>query len=103
MFTIGGLALMFLLWRRASQLKSIVAHQLQTWRGDNAGTVRLSEDNGPPATEFLVDEPIDLERGEGEHLPAPGHRLNNISIEHAPYVEEEDDEEDEEHSGEDDA
>ncbi|EIW76641.1 hypothetical protein CONPUDRAFT_84607 [Coniophora puteana RWD-64-598 SS2] len=101
--TIGGLALVFLLWRRASQLKSIVAHQLQTWRGDNAGNVRLSEDNGPPASEFLVDEVIDLERGEGEHLPAPGHKLNNTNAEHPPYTEEdeeEDEDEDEEESGE---
>ncbi|KAG7441236.1 uncharacterized protein BT62DRAFT_908824, partial [Guyanagaster necrorhizus] len=44
----------FLLWRRANQLKSVISHQLKTWRQTD-GQIRLSIDDGPAATEFLED------------------------------------------------
>ncbi|KAK0445623.1 uncharacterized protein EV420DRAFT_921349 [Desarmillaria tabescens] len=45
----------FLLWRRANQLKSVISHQLKTWR-QTEGQIRLSTDDGPAATEFLEDD-----------------------------------------------
>lgn len=44
--------LFFILWRRADRLRSAVSHQLETW---STAQVRLSEDDGPAATEFLAD------------------------------------------------
>jgi len=46
---------LFLLWRRASALKSVISYRLKTWR-EPEGRIRLSEDDGPPAREFLEDE-----------------------------------------------
>ncbi|KAH7927566.1 hypothetical protein BV22DRAFT_1127266 [Leucogyrophana mollusca] len=48
------LCLLYLLWRRASSLRAVVSHQLKTWTRQE-GTIRLSEDDGPSATEFLAD------------------------------------------------
>ncbi|KAK0237296.1 hypothetical protein EDD85DRAFT_770616, partial [Armillaria nabsnona] len=45
----------FLLWRRANQLKTVISHQLKTWR-QTEGQIRLSTDDGPAATEFLEDD-----------------------------------------------
>ncbi|KAG1725786.1 uncharacterized protein EDB91DRAFT_81431 [Suillus paluster] len=53
-FTTFTLCLLYLLWRRASALRAVVSHQLQTWT-TTEGQIRLSEDDGPSATEFLVD------------------------------------------------
>ncbi|KAG2130353.1 hypothetical protein DEU56DRAFT_815548 [Suillus clintonianus] len=52
--TTSTLCLLYLLWRRASALRAVVSHQLQTWTRTE-GQIRLSEDDGPSATEFLVD------------------------------------------------
>ncbi|KIJ64386.1 hypothetical protein HYDPIDRAFT_112394 [Hydnomerulius pinastri MD-312] len=54
LFTTSTLCLLYLLWRRASSLRAVVSHQLKTWTAQE-GRIRLSEDDGPPATEFLVD------------------------------------------------
>ncbi|KAI0354241.1 hypothetical protein OH77DRAFT_1496838 [Trametes cingulata] len=55
LFTTCMLCAVFLLWRRASALRSVVAHQLTSWpRGD--GRIRLSMDEGPSAREFLDDD-----------------------------------------------
>ncbi|KAK0200679.1 hypothetical protein DFS33DRAFT_1068519 [Desarmillaria ectypa] len=45
----------FLLWRKANQLKTAISHQLKTWR-QTEGQIRLSIDDGPAATEFLEDD-----------------------------------------------
>ncbi|CCM00714.1 uncharacterized protein FIBRA_02754 [Fibroporia radiculosa] len=55
LFTTCALCAVFLLWRRASALRTVVAHQLNTWTRKE-GAVRLSEDDGPPAHEFLDDD-----------------------------------------------
>ncbi|KAF8440024.1 hypothetical protein L210DRAFT_3541472 [Boletus edulis BED1] len=49
------LGLLYLLWRRASSLRAVVSHQLKTWTTQE-GRIRLSEDDGPAATEFLADD-----------------------------------------------
>ncbi|KAI0651134.1 hypothetical protein C8Q79DRAFT_896898, partial [Trametes meyenii] len=55
LFTTCTLCAVFLLWRRASELRSVVAHQLTNWpHGD--GRIRLSMDEGPSAREFLDDD-----------------------------------------------
>jgi len=46
---------LFILWRRANSLRSIVSHQLKSW-SEPTGQIRLSEDDGPPAREFLEDD-----------------------------------------------
>ncbi|KAG1856800.1 hypothetical protein F4604DRAFT_1209937 [Suillus subluteus] len=53
-FTTSTLCLLYLLWRRASALRAVVSHQLQTWTRTE-GQIRLSEDDGPSAVEFLTD------------------------------------------------
>ncbi|KAG1816683.1 uncharacterized protein BJ212DRAFT_167206 [Suillus subaureus] len=53
-FTTCTLCLLYLFWRRASALRAVVSHQLQTWTRTE-GQIRLSEDDGPSATEFLTD------------------------------------------------
>ncbi|KAG2151017.1 uncharacterized protein EDB93DRAFT_1140650 [Suillus bovinus] len=53
-FTTSTLCLLYLLWRRASALRAVVSHQLQTWTSTE-GQIRLSEDDGPSATEFLTE------------------------------------------------
>lgn len=54
-FTTSTLCLLYLLWRRASALRAVVSHQLKTWTRTE-GQIRLSEDDGPSAAEFLADE-----------------------------------------------
>ncbi|KAH7882775.1 hypothetical protein F5I97DRAFT_318666 [Phlebopus sp. FC_14] len=53
-FTTCTLSLLYLLWRRASSLRAVVSHQLKTWT-TSEGRIRLSEDDGPSAAEFLTD------------------------------------------------
>ncbi|KAK7447065.1 hypothetical protein VKT23_014277 [Stygiomarasmius scandens] len=67
LLTTCTLCLLFLLWRRADSLRSVISHQLKTITRQE-GRIRLSEDDGPPAHEFLEDEHIDdaLELGEGD-------------------------------------
>lgn len=57
LLTVPSLCFIFLLWRRASSFRGAVSHQLQTWTSrDPPGTIRLSTDEGPPASEFLEDD-----------------------------------------------
>ncbi|EPQ55954.1 hypothetical protein GLOTRDRAFT_138666 [Gloeophyllum trabeum ATCC 11539] len=55
LLTVCMLCILFVLWRRASELRTVVSHQLKTWSG-REGNIRLSEDNAPPAREFLDDD-----------------------------------------------
>jgi len=60
--TLTTLCLLFILFRRASNLKTVVQHQLRTWRQE--GAIRLSTDEGPPAHSFVdhdsdEDDPTD--------------------------------------------
>ncbi|KAJ6463554.1 hypothetical protein C8R45DRAFT_841307, partial [Mycena sanguinolenta] len=72
LLTTCTLCLLFILWRRASVLRSVISHQLKTIndarRGE--GAIRLSEDDGPPAREFLEDDYDD--DNEGVDMPMNG-------------------------------
>jgi hypothetical protein len=65
------LCALFILWRRANSLRGLVSHQLKTWTRSE-GRIRLSEDDGPPAAEFLGngddddDESEELEDNEDD-------------------------------------
>ncbi|KAL4065498.1 hypothetical protein V8B97DRAFT_1984506 [Scleroderma yunnanense] len=67
LLTICTSCLLYILWRRASSLRTVVSHQLKTWTTDE-GRIRLSEDDGPAATEFLSDAddetPVRLDRAD---------------------------------------
>jgi len=64
LFTTCGLCIIIVLWRKADTLRAVVAHQLQTWGpGLGDGRIRLSEDDGPAATEFLQDDYDEDHRG----------------------------------------
>jgi hypothetical protein len=70
------LCLIFVLWRRADSLRSVVSHKLRTWTR-REGTIRLSIDDGPPATEFLAvddDESVD---GDEEPLANRAQQLKS--------------------------
>ncbi|KZT03279.1 uncharacterized protein LAESUDRAFT_716290 [Laetiporus sulphureus 93-53] len=89
LFTTCTLCAVFLLWRRASSLKTVVAHQLSTWT-QKEGRIRLSEDDGPPSREFLEDE-YDEDNAripDDEPLAVTAHRLNSVNVipvtEHTP-------------------
>ncbi|KAJ7454979.1 hypothetical protein B0H11DRAFT_1740061, partial [Mycena galericulata] len=57
LFTMCTLCFLFILWRRASALRSVISHQLKTITHiEPEGAIRLSEDDGPPAREFLEDD-----------------------------------------------
>ncbi|KAF8889121.1 hypothetical protein BD779DRAFT_1522085, partial [Infundibulicybe gibba] len=58
LLTTCTICLLYLLWRRADSLKSAVSHQLKTWT-HTEGRIRLSEDDGPPAREFIEDDDDD--------------------------------------------
>ncbi|KAF8266016.1 hypothetical protein EI94DRAFT_1587063 [Lactarius quietus] len=53
--TTATVCLLFVIWRRSETLRTVVAHQLKTWTGQE-GAVRLSEDDGPPAHSFLRED-----------------------------------------------
>ncbi|KAF5329732.1 hypothetical protein D9619_008984 [Psilocybe cf. subviscida] len=55
LFTTCTLCILFLLWRRADSLRSVVSHKLKTLTR-REGTIRLSQDDGAPAIEFLADD-----------------------------------------------
>ncbi|KAF9534381.1 hypothetical protein CPB83DRAFT_844150 [Crepidotus variabilis] len=57
------LCALFLLWRRATSLRKVVSHQLKSLTRTE-GRIRLSEDDGPQANEFLADDFDD----DNEHL-----------------------------------
>ncbi|TFK71207.1 hypothetical protein BDN72DRAFT_474989 [Pluteus cervinus] len=77
---------LFLLWRRADGLKRIVSHQMKTWTRQE-GAIRLSEDDGPAATQFLSDDPADddddmeWDNGDDEPLP-PGVTIDGLDSSH---------------------
>ncbi|KAI5887902.1 uncharacterized protein SCHCODRAFT_02639183 [Schizophyllum commune H4-8] len=56
LFTLAGLCICFLLWRRADALRKVVSHQLKTLTGRPDGQIRLSDDDGPTVEEFIVDD-----------------------------------------------
>ncbi|EKM75376.1 hypothetical protein AGABI1DRAFT_46508, partial [Agaricus bisporus var. burnettii JB137-S8] len=55
LFTTCVLCALFILWRRADGLRQVVAHKLKAITRQEGG-IRLSEDDGPPAREFLEDD-----------------------------------------------
>ncbi|KAF8970686.1 hypothetical protein BDZ97DRAFT_1790506 [Flammula alnicola] len=55
LFTTCTLCVIFLLWRRADAIRRVVSHRLRTFRRSE-GAIRLSQDDGPPANEFLEDD-----------------------------------------------
>jgi hypothetical protein len=83
LFTTCTLCFLFILWRRADALRSVIAHRcaaiilycfwiiypfsydrLKTITHPRAeGAIRLSEDDGPPAREFLEDDYDDDNEG----------------------------------------
>ncbi|KIO19034.1 hypothetical protein M407DRAFT_152968 [Tulasnella calospora MUT 4182] len=58
MLALAGVCLLFILYRRAASIKYVVANQfpvrLKTWSGE--GQIRLSEDEGPSAQSFVVND-----------------------------------------------
>lgn len=57
LITICTLCGLFILWRRADALRRVVSRRLKLkTMGDSEGRIRLSEDDGPSATEFLEDD-----------------------------------------------
>ncbi|KAJ7203658.1 hypothetical protein GGX14DRAFT_461715 [Mycena pura] len=60
--TMCTLCFLFILWRRASALRSVITHQLKTIT-HSEGAIRLSEDDGPPARAFLEDDYDDDNEG----------------------------------------
>ncbi|KIM41857.1 hypothetical protein M413DRAFT_139366 [Hebeloma cylindrosporum] len=65
LWTACTLCAIFLIWRKADTLRRVVSHRLKTFTRAE-GTIRLSEDDGPPASEFLGD---DFDE-DNEHLDA---------------------------------
>ncbi|KAH8114823.1 hypothetical protein DFH11DRAFT_1589901 [Phellopilus nigrolimitatus] len=78
LFTICTVCALFLLWRRANSLRTVVAHQLKTWTRDE-GRVRLSEDDGPPARSFVEDDEED-DAEDTEPLAARVERLRRNGV-----------------------
>jgi hypothetical protein len=77
LWTTCTMCVLFILWRRASSFRRVVSHQLKTLR-EPEGRVRLSEDNGPPATEFLNDDyDDDIEVLPSPDIPQAGAKLNH--------------------------
>ncbi|KAJ7699297.1 hypothetical protein B0H17DRAFT_1049378 [Mycena rosella] len=76
LITTCTLCFLFILWRRASALRSVISHQLKTITNSNPeGAIRLSEDDGPPAREFLEDDYDDDNEGldmDNHDTPLPG-------------------------------
>ncbi|KAJ3841007.1 hypothetical protein EV361DRAFT_843267 [Lentinula raphanica] len=73
---------LFILWRRAEAFRAVISHQLKTITRSE-GQIRLSQDDGPPAHEFLEDDEstedaLELETGDVGPLP------NRPSIPPAP-------------------
>ncbi|KDQ55980.1 hypothetical protein JAAARDRAFT_36773 [Jaapia argillacea MUCL 33604] len=93
LITICILCFVFVLWRRASELKTVVSHQLKEWSRPE-GRIRLSEDDGPPATEFLEDDYDEDDEGlnDDEPLADRAERLRlgkdlGVNVNHPQYQE----------------
>jgi len=56
---LASVCLLFVLYRRASSLRYVVGNQLKTWT-NREGRIRLSEDDGPSAQSFVVNDPPNL-------------------------------------------
>ncbi|KAF8588039.1 hypothetical protein K439DRAFT_1406752 [Ramaria rubella] len=56
--TVIVMGVLFLIWRRASALKSVVQHRLRTFTFTD-GAIRLPQEDGPPAEIFNEDEDLD--------------------------------------------
>ncbi|KAL1943234.1 hypothetical protein VTO73DRAFT_4309 [Trametes versicolor] len=80
LFTTCTLCALFLLWRRASALRGVVAHQLTSF-SRNDGRIRLSMDEGPSAREFLDDDYDEdhARLGDDEPLAVTADRLQNAT------------------------
>ncbi|KAF9262012.1 hypothetical protein L218DRAFT_960620 [Marasmius fiardii PR-910] len=63
--TVCGL---FILWRRVEGVRAVVSHRLKTLRRPE-GRIRLSEDDGPPAHEFIHDDADDDEADDIDDEP----------------------------------
>ncbi|EJD04891.1 uncharacterized protein FOMMEDRAFT_139560 [Fomitiporia mediterranea MF3/22] len=75
LFTLCTLCALFILWRRANSIRTVVAHQLKTWTSTE-GRIRLSEDDGPPARSFVEDD-ADDDADDAEPLAMRVERLRN--------------------------
>ncbi|KAJ6492912.1 hypothetical protein C8R47DRAFT_1214185 [Mycena vitilis] len=72
LFTTCTLCFLFIIWRRASALRSVISHQLKMIAPPGSeGAIRLSEDDGPPAREFLEDDYDDDNEGLNDQVDAP--------------------------------
>ncbi|KAI0758925.1 hypothetical protein C8Q74DRAFT_273017 [Fomes fomentarius] len=80
LFTTCTLCAVFLLLRRASAIRTVVAHQLTTWSAGE-GRIRLSTDDGPSAREFLDDDydEDNARLGDDEPLAVTAERLRNAA------------------------
>ncbi|KAH9920826.1 uncharacterized protein BXZ73DRAFT_91859 [Epithele typhae] len=56
LFTTCTSCVLFLLYRRASQIRTVVSHQYVFLFNHDTGRIRLSVDDGPSAREFLDDD-----------------------------------------------
>ncbi|PPQ75784.1 hypothetical protein CVT26_001493 [Gymnopilus dilepis] len=115
LFTTCTLCALFILWKRADALRRVVSHQyvpenistfvlitsffdrrLKTFNRSE-GRIRLSEDDGPPANEFLADDFDD----DNEHLhdsddePLTEHIRKATQAWREPNVRDDDDDRDE--------
>ncbi|KAF9074378.1 hypothetical protein BDP27DRAFT_1416261 [Rhodocollybia butyracea] len=55
LFTTCTCCILFILWRRADAFKAVISHQLKTITR-REGQIRLSQDDGPPAHDFIEDD-----------------------------------------------
>ncbi|KAI0742888.1 hypothetical protein C8Q80DRAFT_938867 [Daedaleopsis nitida] len=80
LFTTCTLCAVFLLLRRASELRTVVAHQLTTWNAPE-GRIRLSTDDGPSSREFLDDDydEDNARVGDNELLAVTAERLRKAA------------------------
>ncbi|KAG8843203.1 hypothetical protein FRB96_004230 [Tulasnella sp. 330] len=67
------LCLLFILYRRAASIKHVIGTRLKEWTGQEGG-VRLSEDNGPSAQSFVVNDHLEDEDDDVVKLTPPGRR-----------------------------
>jgi len=60
LLTVLAMTLLFLIWRRSDQLKSVVQHRLKRFTSPG-GAIQLPAEDGPPAETFNEDEDLDAE------------------------------------------
>ncbi|KAG8980237.1 hypothetical protein FRB93_009325 [Tulasnella sp. JGI-2019a] len=75
LLALAVLCLLFILYRRAASIKYIIGTRLNEWTGQE-GQVRLSEDNGPSAQSFVVNDQLEDEDDDvvtplGKRSPQP--------------------------------